>query len=198
MRFVYKPLLDSYAAPRRAFTGLYRGFKMSPTAPPATVVSQQALTGVDPNLVVSEPQALQDVIDESLMFLQLPGILFGTCGLMRLLIASIGIYGVMSFAVTRRFKEIGIRQALGAQAARIVQSVVSHGAGVAAAGLAVGLATGYGLARVAESFVPGLIAADLLAYAGVAAIILTVALVASAVPAIRAASINPSETLRSE
>jgi putative ABC transport system permease protein len=117
---------------------------------------------------------------------------------MGLIIASIGIYGVMSFSVARRFKEIGIRMALGAQAARIVGGIVSHGAAVAVAGLTIGLAGGYGLARVAESFVFGVTAADPITYASVSAIIFVVALTASAVPAFRAASVNPSETLRSE
>jgi putative ABC transport system permease protein len=171
---------------------------MSPTAQPAALVSQQALIGLDPNLVVSEPRTLQSIIDESLMFIELPAILFGACGLMGLLIASIGVYGVMSFAVARRFKEFGIRRALGAQGVRIVGGVVSHGAAVAAVGLTLGLSGGYGLARVAESLVFGVNGSDARTYVTVAAVILGVALCASAVPAARAANIHPSETLRSE
>jgi putative ABC transport system permease protein len=141
---------------------------------------------------------MQDVIDQSLLYIKLPAILFGACGFMGLVIASIGIYGVMSFAVARRFKEFGIRRALGAPGSRIVRGVVSHGAGVAGAGLAIGLAGGYGLTRLAESIIVGVRVTDLATYLCVAAIILAVALAAAAVPAMRAAGVNPSETLRAE
>lgn len=199
IRLAYRSLLDSYAPTARAsFVGLSLVLKTSPTAPPLTVISQNVLTGADPNLVVSQPRTMQDVIDESLLFIKLPAILFGACGFMGLMIASIGIYGVMSFAVARRFKEFGIRRALGAQGAWIVRGVMLHGAAVAAAGLAIGLAGGYGLTRLAESIVVGVKVSDLTTYLGVAAIILTVALAAAAVPAMRAAVVDPSETLRSE
>lgn len=199
IRLAYRSLLDSYAPTARAsFVGLSLVLKTAPTAPPLTVISQNVLTGADPNLVVSQPRTMQDVIDESLLFIKLPAILFGACGLMGLLIASIGIYGVMSFAVARRFKEFGIRRALGAQASRIVRGVVLHGAAVAAVGLAIGLAGGYGLTRLAGSIVVGVKVTDLTTYLGVAGIILSVALAAAAVPAMRAAGVDPSETLRSE
>ncbi len=199
VRLAYRSMLDSYApTARAAFSGPSLVLKTSPTAPPLTLISQNVLTGLDPNLVVSAPRTMQDVIDESLMFIELPAILFGACGLMGLVIASIGIYGVMSFAVARRFKEFGIRRALGAPGSRIVRGVVSHGAAVAAAGLAIGLAGGYGLTRLAESIIVGVKVTDLATYLSVAAIILAVALAAAAVPAMRAAGVNPSETLRSE
>lgn len=199
IRLAYRSLLDSYTPDQRSsLVNLSLVLKMSPTAQPAALVSQQALIGLDPNLVVSEPRTLQSIIDESLMFIELPAILFGACGLMGLLIASIGVYGVMSFAVARRFKEFGIRRALGAQGVRIVGGVVSHGAAVAAVGLTLGLSGGYGLARVAESLVFGVNGSDARTYVTVAAVILGVALCASAVPAARAANIHPSETLRSE
>jgi predicted permease len=199
MRLAYRSLLESYTpAARASFAGLSLVLKTSPAAPPLTLISQNILTGADPNLVVNAPRSMQDIIDESLIFIKLPAILFGACGLMGLVIASIGIYGVMSFAVARRFKEFGIRRALGAQGSRIVRDVVSHGATVAAAGLTIGLAGGYGLTRLAESFVIGVNVTDLTTYLSVAAIILAVALAAAAVPAMRAAGVSPSETLRAE
>jgi ABC-type antimicrobial peptide transport system permease subunit len=199
IRLAYRSMLDSYAPTARAtFSGPSLVLKTSPTAPPLTLISQKVLTGLDPNLVVSAPRTMQDVIDESLLYVKLPAILFGACGFMGLVISSIGIYGVMSFAVARRFKEFGIRRALGAPGARIVRGVVGHGAGVAAAGLALGLAVGYGLTRLAESIIVGVKVTDLVTYLSVAAIILAVALAASAAPAMRAAGFNPSETLRSQ
>jgi ABC-type antimicrobial peptide transport system permease subunit len=198
-RFVYRPMLDSYASSRRGvLSGLSLLLKLSPTAPPPTLISQDVLIGLDPNLVVSEPKTLDAILAESLMFMELPAILFGACGLMGLAISAIGVYGIMSFAVARRSKEIGIRLALGAEASRIVRGVVSHGTAVTLAGLVVGLAGGYGLARVAESFVVGVTSVDLVTYASVSAIIVAVAVAASAVPASRAASVNPAQTLRSE
>jgi ABC-type antimicrobial peptide transport system permease subunit len=197
--FVYRPLLDSYASSRRGvLSGLSLLLKLSPTAPPPSIVAQDVLIGLDPNLVVGEPKTLEGIVAESLMFVELPAILFGACGLMGLAISAIGVYGIMSFAVARRSKEIGIRLALGAEASRIVRGVVSHGTAVTLTGLVVGLAGGYGLARVAESFVVGVTSVDLVTYASVSAIIVAVAVAASAVPASRAASVNPAQTLRSE
>lgn len=199
IQIAYRSMLDSYAPTARAtFSGPSLVLKTSPTAPPLTLISQKVLTGLDPNLVVSAPQTMQDVIDESLLYVKLPAILFGACGLMGLVISSIGIYGVMSFTVARRVKEFGIRRALGAQGSRVVGAVVSHGSAVAGGGLAIGLAGGYGLTRLAESIIVGVRVTDLTTYLSVAAIVLAVALAASAVPATRAAGVNLSETLRSD
>jgi predicted permease len=196
--FVYRPLLDSYSSKRQAFANLSLLLKLSPTAPPPSLISQDVLIGLDPNLVVGEAKTLEALLRETFMFIQLPAILFSVCGLMGLAISAIGVYGIMSFAVARRSKEIGIRLALGAEASRIVLGVVSHGTAVTLTGLVVGLAGGYGLARLAGSFVVGVTPRDPVTYAAVSAIIAVVALAASAVPASRAASIDPARTLRSE
>lgn len=199
MKYAYRPLLDSYTpAGRGSFIGLNLVVKLSQTAPPAILISQRALTGLDPNLVVSEPKTLQGFIDDALLFGKLPAMLFGVCGLMGLVIASIGIYGMISFAVAQRFKEIGIRRALGEHSTQVVRRIVAHAASVSGMGLGLGLGAGYALARLAESFVVGVKITDLVTYVVVAAIIMTVALAAAAVPAMRAASINPSDALRSE
>lgn len=117
---------------------------------------------------------------------------------MGLFIASIGIYGVVSFAVARRTREIGIRMALGARSAQVTGMVLRHGAALALIGIAIGLAGGMALAATAGSLIYGVSVTDPLTFATVPVILLSVALFATAIPARRAARVDPNRTLRAE
>ena len=113
-----------------------------------------------------------------------------------LLLAAIGIYGLMSYSVEQRTQEIGIRAALGAGRPEIVRLIVVQGCKLAGIGVALGLAIAYGLTRVLASLLFGIQASDPLSFSAVAAVLAGVALVATFLPARRAARVDPAEALR--
>jgi ABC-type antimicrobial peptide transport system permease subunit len=152
----------------------------------------------DPDLLVNSVGRMETHMREALFPPRLASSLFGLCGGMGLLIAAIGVYGVISFSVARRRREIGVRMAIGGQASQVVLMVMRHGVGVTLIGVALGLAGGYMMARLTGSVLYGVSAGDPLTYAG-AGLVLTVAgLLATAIPARRAALVEPSVALRSE
>lgn len=125
-------------------------------------------------------------------------ILFEGFAFVALVLAAAGIYGVLANAVTERSREIGVRAALGASRSDILGMVVRQGLGLAAVGAAIGLVAAAGLSRLITSLLFGISPFDPATYAGVSAVLGLVALVACLAPAIRAARVDPMETLRSE
>ncbi len=124
--------------------------------------------------------------------------LSGVFGALSLLLAAIGIYGVISYIAVQRTHEIGIRMALGASPRNILASVLGHGGRVAAAGIALGLLGAAGVARLMTSMLYGVSGADPATFAGVAALLVFVALAACYIPARRATRVDPMVALRYE
>jgi ABC-type antimicrobial peptide transport system permease subunit len=115
-----------------------------------------------------------------------------------LILGAIGLYGVLAYAVSLRTREIGVRLALGAQPGVVMRSVVARGAALAGIGLVVGLAGAAALTRVLEGILFETRALDPLTFAGMSGVMAVVALLASYLPARKAASVSPLESLRAE
>ena len=118
-------------------------------------------------------------------------------GGLALLLASIGIYGVMAYSVTQRTHEIGIRMALGADARQVLGLVLGHALKLALTGVVLGLACAFASTRLMATLLYGVTSTDAATFAGVSALLLAVATLASFIPAWRAANTDPAGTLRS-
>ena len=141
---------------------------------------------------------LGDVRAEVLTPDRLNAVVFGGFAAVALLISIVGVAGVLAFSVSSRTREFGIRIALGAQPRTILVSVLRDGLWMAARGVGAGVALGFGAARVLGRYMAQIDQPGLLAFAGAAGVILAAAVIASAVPAYRAARVNAVEALRSE
>jgi putative ABC transport system permease protein len=147
---------------------------------------------------VEHAATLEDVRAEVLSPDRLNVLVFGAFAAVALLIAVVGVAGVLAFSVSSRTREFGIRLAVGSQPRQLLMRVITEGAVMAIAGLAVGLACGFGLARVAGSFLADLKTPGVLPVAGSAIVLLVAAVTASVIPAARAARIDVIEALRTE
>ena len=154
--------------------------------------------GLDPNLPVSNIKPLRQMIYERVSPKRLMTYLFGVFALIALLLASVGIYGVMSYAVTQRTQEIGIRMALGAQALDVLKLIVQNGMTIALVGVAIGLAFAFALTRLLASLLFKVTTTDLTTFAAVSISLVVVALLACYIPARRATRVDPLVALRYE
>jgi predicted permease len=156
-----------------------------------------ALKPIDPNLPMSEFKTLQDLVDKAVSprrFLVL--LLAGFAGF-ALLLASLGIYAVISYSVNQRVQEIGIRMALGASATHLQSRILLHTLGLAALGLALGMAASRALTGTLESLLFGVTPGDPVTFIGIGALLIGVAALAGYLPARRASRIDPMVALRS-
>jgi putative ABC transport system permease protein len=152
--------------------------------------------GVDPALPVTELKTMRAQIGESLFVDRMVAALSAAFGVLATLLAALGLYGVMAFAVALRTREIGIRMALGAERGDVMKMVLRDVAVLVALGVALGLPGGYGIGRVIESQLFGLNARDPLTYATATATLLLASLLAGYVPARRATRVDPMVALR--
>jgi ABC-type antimicrobial peptide transport system permease subunit len=157
-----------------------------------------AVWEVDPNQPVSAIRSMEDVFDAELANRNTQMTLVGFFAVLALVLAAVGLYGVLSYAVTQRASEIGLRMALGAQRDSVVGTVVRSALLLAAIGLALGLVGAFGLTRLLTSFLFSVSPFDPATFAAVSALILLVAVLASYVPARRAAAVDPVSVLRRE
>lgn len=167
---------------------------------PASMTSsvRAELRMLDPSLPVFNVHAMQDLIQGSVAQPRFRTFLIGAFAGLALVLATLGLYGVVAYSVSQRTTELGIRMALGAQSGNILQLVVFRAAGLAAIGLGIGLAISLAGSRIIARFLFGVSATDPITLAAACLIILLVAVTASLVPALRAAEVDPAIALRAE
>ena len=158
----------------------------------------RAVWSVNPNLPLAGVRTLQEIYDRSLARTSFTLVMLALAGGMALLLGIAGIYGVMSYSVSQRKREIGIRVALGAQSGEVVRMFVSHGARLAAVGIACGLLAAAGLTRFMSTLLFDVKPTDPMTYVLVCGGLVGAAVIASYVPALRATSVDPVEALRAE
>jgi putative ABC transport system permease protein len=159
---------------------------------------REATRETDPTQPISRVTAMEQYLSDAAGTPRLSAILLTAFGSTALLLAAIGIYGVISFSVARRTREIGVRIALGASRRDVMRIVVGHAVLLAAVGVVVGIAAALALMRVMGRLLFGVSATEPAAYAAVSALLLAVAALAAYIPARRAALISPSVALRYE
>jgi putative ABC transport system permease protein len=159
---------------------------------------REAAASVNRAVPVTDIQAMDDVIAGANARPRFTLVLLATFAAVALVLAAVGIYGVISYAVSRRTHEIGVRVALGASPATVVRLIIAQGMRVVTVGVAIGLAGALVASRLMTTLVYGVRVTDPLTYAGVAALLVVVALVASYLPARRATRIDPLVAMRAD
>ncbi len=157
-----------------------------------------AVHSVDPDIALAEPRTMQQIRSALMVSDNFMAILFSSFAAIGLMMAGIGIYGVMAFSVAQRSHEIAIRMALGSGRDRVIKLVLREGLLLAAIGLGLGLVGAYFVGRGMQSLLYGVRAMDYSAFSAVGAILLLTAVLACFLPARRAASIEPMQALRTE
>jgi ABC-type antimicrobial peptide transport system permease subunit len=167
---------------------------------PASVIPavREAIKASDPTMPISQVRTMEEV--RALGFWQygLFGWIFGVTGLVGLLLAAVGVYGVLSYVVSQRTAEIGVRMALGAERGRVLRLIVGHGLLMAGVGVGVGLVLAPIGTRFGRSLFYNVSPFDPVTFGSVAIFLLAVAAVASYVPALRATRVDPVQALRGE
>lgn len=167
---------------------------------PAAVVPalRAELLSLDRNLAIVKSVTMFEHMGAALLPARMAGTLFSVFGLIALALAALGTYGVVAYAVTQRTREIGVRIALGARRSEILGFILRGGVAMALAGVAIGLAVSFAVTRFLSAFLYGISATDPLTFAGVAFVLMLVALAACYMPARRASGIDPMAALRHE
>jgi predicted permease len=167
---------------------------------PAAIIGpvRRAVEELDPREVIYAVQTMDEVLSSSFAARRLSMILLGFFAALALVLACVGIYGVISHLVGQRTREIGVRVALGAQRSDVLRLVLGHGARMALLGVAVGVAAALALTRLMSRLLFGVSATDPLTFIGVAILLTLVALIACYIPARRAIRVNPIVALRHE
>ena len=169
-------------------------------APPEPLIAviRKDIQQVDPAQALTSIQTMQQYVTTALARPKLYTWLLGTFAGLALVLAAVGLYGLLAYTVSRRTREIGIRIALGAQSTDVWRSILNHGMRLTLAGLAVGIVCAFGLVRLLSSLLYGVSAYDLATYAAITVLLVATALIAVYVPARRASRVDPMVSLRYE
>ncbi|HTB97483.1 MAG TPA: ABC transporter permease [Terracidiphilus sp.] len=159
---------------------------------------RKQVAALDPSIAIFNEETMDEHIRSAFFLPRLAATLFGTFGCIGLVLATVGLYGVMSYAVSRRTREIGIRMAMGAQSGAVERLILRQGLVLSCIAVALGWPAAWTLAKLATSFLYGIQPHDAVTFAVVPPLLIVIALVACWIPARRAASVNPMQALRAE
>ena len=159
---------------------------------------RRIVTAIDREVPVANVQTMQTIVERSTARTTFAMLLLAVAGGMALVLSAVGIYGVISYTVTQRRPEIGVRMALGAQAAQVGRMVVAQSLRVAAAGIAIGLLGAVATTRVLQSLLFGVSPTDPVTLGGVTVVLVMLGALAAYAPARRATKVDPVEVLRRE
>jgi len=190
---MYFPLLNGESS-----MGLSLAVRTASDPPAISIPIQKKIAELDPELPVSDVLTIQQIIERSLGNASLSASLVMAFAVLSLMLASIGLYGVLSYLTMQRIGEIGVRMALGAQREQVLRLMLGDGLRPAVYGLVLGLAVSTGAVRLIQSMLYGTRPLDPAIFAAVAATLLVVAALACLVPAWRASRIDPMQALRTE
>jgi predicted permease len=189
---IWAPIAQNYT---RSFQALAR---MNAEDAGAISLLRREVAALDPNLPIKFIVPLREHVGIQLWLAEMSAWLLTALGSLGLLLAAIGLYGVVSYSVAQRTREIGIRMALGAQARDLLKMVIRHGMRLTLTGMAIGLAAALAMTRMIANLLYGVTATDPVTFAGVAAFLIGVALLACYLPARRATKIDPISAVRHE
>ena len=194
------PPLPGAFVPYRYAATQNTGFTIRTAGDPAAVAAaiRGAIRSSDSTLPIFSIRTMEEVRTMGFWQYRLFGYMFGIFGAAALFLAAVGVYGVLSFSVSQRTQEMGVRIALGAPGSAVRGLVVRQGLTLAAAGVALGLAGAFGITRVIQSLLYNVTATDPISFGGVALFLALIAAVASYIPARRATAVDPIVALRNE
>jgi putative ABC transport system permease protein len=159
---------------------------------------QKEIRAIDPEQPIADVRTMEQVVSKSIARARFNTLLLAIFAVVALVLASVGLYGVMNYSATQRTHEVGIRMALGATRADIMRLVVGNGMLLTLIGIGIGIVASIGLTRVMQSFLFGVGATDAVTFIAVSALLIAVALVANYIPARKATRVNPVIALRYE
>ncbi len=192
--FYYMPFSQDYRS--------LRSLQVRTTVPPKSIALavQKEIHSLDPELPVYDVMTMEESLDggNGFFLLNMGAAFAGTLGVLGLILAVVGVYGVVSYSASQRTNEIGVRMALGAQSADILKLVVSEGLSLVLIGLGIGLAAALGLTRLMANMLFGIKPYDPITYSSAVILLLAVAFVACFIPAHRSTRIDPMVALRYE
>jgi putative ABC transport system permease protein len=191
---------ETIYVPYRLLAFLPMTFVVKTTADPQELAPliRRAVDAQDPDVPVSGLSTLQSYVDDAMAQTRFLLVLTGVFGALALVLASLGLYGVISYSVRQRTREIGVRVAFGAGESHILRLVLAQGVVLALGGIVLGLGASFGATRAVRSLLVGVSATDPLTFAAIPALLLGVAVLASYVPARRATTVDPVDALREE
>jgi putative ABC transport system permease protein len=160
--------------------------------------ARRVIHGIDSAQPVAQMRTMETVVQETFSRQRFSALLFGGFSLVSLLLAAVGIYGVLAYSVTERTREIGLRVALGAEPGRILRQVLGSGMRVVLIGAVIGMGGALALTGLLKSLLFGVTARDATTFATVPAVLISVALLAAYLPARRASRLAPLDALRTE
>jgi predicted permease len=193
------PQTQVYVAQLQDYSPLL-SFVIATAGPPSDISSavNEAIREYDPALPVQRIATLRDVVKNEIGQYRVTAILVALFGGLALLLAAVGLYGVQSYLVSRRTREIGIRMALGAAEGQLARSVIGRSAAMTMVGIVIGVGVALVAARLIESMLFNVNARDPVTFVTAPLVLLAVAVLASVLPAYRASRVDPVEALRQE